>query len=41
MLDAAPRLRGIYYNVSDDKELDTVIKNARRTLETQKESFML
>ena len=39
-LDAARRLRGIYYIASDDQEFDTVIKKARRKLETPMESAM-
>ena len=39
-LDAARRLRGIYYIASDDQEFDTVIKKARRKLETLTDSAM-
>ena len=34
------RLRGIYDNALDDEDFDTVIKNARRTLEPHVESAM-
>ena len=38
-LDAARRLKGIYY-IAPDQEFDTVISNFKRKLETQMESAM-
>ena len=40
-MDAARRLKGISYIASDDQEFDTVVKHARRKLETHMESAML